>query len=190
MNEPAAVPGVHLVVHPTYVPDSFQGKLEPNDFCRAWNSKRLKYCRSRAGWGTTHVGSGRCRIHDGGGDDRVKHGLHRRYQFKTQKRTAGLEHQSADPTPLDLSAELALARTLLQEWLEKKDTDPADGMKLVSEVTRIVERIEGINAKNYITYAQLKRFLFMARQGIELLVPDEELRKKIFEYFVGLRVPY
>jgi hypothetical protein len=192
MSEPAALPesGMSLVVHPTFVPDEYLGKLEPNAFCRAWNGKREKYCHSRAGWGTSHVGFGRCRIHDAGGDARVKTGLHRRYQFKTKKRTERLDHHAADPSPLDLSAELALARTLLEEWLERKGTDPADGVTIVDRVTRIVERIEGINAKNQITYGQLKRFLWMTKQILELHIADAELRKKIFADLVALSVPY
>jgi hypothetical protein len=193
MSEQAAIPGTSLIVHPDsyrYVPDKYEGKLEPNYYCRGWNAKREKYCRSLAGMGTDHPGVGRCKFHDGGGDARVKTGLHRRYQFKTKKREARLEHHAADPSPLDLSAELALARTLLEEWLERKDTDPADGVTIVDRVTRIVERIEGINAKNYITYGQLKRYLWMQRQILELRVPDEEQRTAIFADLVGLRVPY
>jgi hypothetical protein len=40
------------VVDDRHVPTTHEGKLEPNYYCRAWNAKRLKYCRNRAGAGT------------------------------------------------------------------------------------------------------------------------------------------
>jgi hypothetical protein len=173
-----------------FVPAVYSGSLEPMYYCRAWNPRREKYCRARAGAGTEHRGVGRCWIHDGGADKQVRHGLRRRYQSKSTRVLEFIERQAADPAPLDLLPDLALARALLQEWLERDDTDPADGMKLVAEVTRIVERIEGINAKNYITYGQLKRFLFMVKQLLELHVSDEGLRRKIFGDLATLSIPY
>ena len=173
------------------VPATYVGPLEPKYYCLAWNRKRLKYCRSRAGARTGHVGVGRCWVHDGGGETRVKHGLLRRpYQLRTPRLSELIEIHAADPAPLDLSTELALARALLQDWLDRDDGDPRDGMKLVEKVTQIVERIEGINSKNYITFGQLKRFLFMVKRVLELRVPDEAVRTQIFADLVSLRIPY
>jgi hypothetical protein len=47
------------------LPTTYVGKLESNYYCRAWNVKRQKYCGSRAGFGTNHPGSGRCKLHGG-----------------------------------------------------------------------------------------------------------------------------
>ncbi len=61
------VPGVADQDDPLYtIPTEYIGNpIEPNYFCRAWNSKRNKYCRARAGHNTDHVGVGRCGIHSG-----------------------------------------------------------------------------------------------------------------------------
>jgi len=68
------------------VPETFAGKLEPNYYCRAWNPRRLKYCRAHAGAGTNHPGVGRCRHHDGGGDQKLRHGRDRRHRNITPAR--------------------------------------------------------------------------------------------------------
>lgn len=61
------VPGVAPQDDPHYnIPVEYIGNpIEPNFFCRAWNPKRNKYCRARAGQGTDHSGEGRCRVHSG-----------------------------------------------------------------------------------------------------------------------------
>jgi hypothetical protein len=120
----------------------------------------------------------------------VKHGCTGATRSRPTKRLQRLEHHASDPTPLDLSAELALARTLLEEWLAREGTDPEDGMKLVEKVTQIVERIEGIDAKNHITYPQLKRFLFAVAQILEFYVEDKAILSKIKEALLGVRVGY
>jgi hypothetical protein len=56
------------------VPTAYVGPLDPNYFCRAWNGKRFKYCRCRAGFRTSHVGVGRCWVHGGGQDQTVTTG--------------------------------------------------------------------------------------------------------------------
>lgn len=172
-----------------YIPEVFGEELEPNYYCRGRNTKRQKYCRSRAGMRTEHPGVGRCWVHGGRNDHQLKHGLYRRYQLKSEDREKRLEHHAQDPAPLDLSAELALARTLLSEWLERDNTDPADGLALVDRVTRIVERIEDIDAKNHITYPQLKRFLWTVAQILEFYITDKPTLLKIREALVSVRPP-
>lgn len=106
------------VVDAKQIPETFVGKLEPNYYCRAWNAKRAKYCRSRAGWGTDHQGMGRCRIHDGGGSDKLQHGLHRRY-VRLEGTSLG-EHFAAhlaDTDPYNVLHDLAIARTLMEDWV-------------------------------------------------------------------------
>jgi hypothetical protein len=62
--------------------------------------------------------------------------MHRRYQLKTPKLVEQLEHHATDPAPLDLTAELALARIAPPGVAREARTDPEDGMKLVEKVTR------------------------------------------------------
>jgi hypothetical protein len=69
---PAFVDGPEAIPEP----GRFIGKLEPNYYCRGWNSKRVKYCRARAGHSTAHPQQGRCSKHGGiarGDDRRIKH---------------------------------------------------------------------------------------------------------------------
>ncbi|HET8777967.1 MAG TPA: hypothetical protein VFN76_09940 [Candidatus Limnocylindria bacterium] len=108
------------------LPATYVGKLEPNYYCRGWNEKRQKYCGARAGWSTDHPGVGRCRQHDGGGSKRVTHGQSRRY---ANIRSARLRHliaeHAADPDPLNIEPELAAARALFQDFVERYETNTA-----------------------------------------------------------------
>lgn len=107
---------------PRAIPTTFAGKLEANYYCRAWNAKRAKYCRTRAGSGTAHPGAGRCRRHDGGGDDRLVHGLDRRYAGVQAVRIRELiQHHEDAPDPLNILPELAAARAIFQDFVERYD---------------------------------------------------------------------
>lgn len=108
-----------VVVADRELPTTNVGKLEPNYFCRAWNPRREKYCGARAGSGTDHVGVGRCSIHNGGGENRVVHGQRRRYPLQTPRIGELLEHHAADPDPFNVREELDLARSVLQDWIER-----------------------------------------------------------------------
>lgn len=115
------------------VPGSYVGKLAPNRFCRAWNPRREKYCRARAGAGTDHSGTGRCSHH--GGNARVRTGLRRRFAGVTRPRLRELVAEyAADPTPLDILPELAAARALVHDFMERRSND--------SE--QLAERIAGV----------------------------------------------
>lgn len=74
-------------------------------------------CRQEAGWGTTHVGQGRCKLH--GGATPIKHG---RYSGLQLPRIADLwRAYQADPEPLNLLDDLAMARAILHEFLERHE---------------------------------------------------------------------
>lgn len=103
----------------TEIPATHVGKLAPNVYCRAWNPKRGKYCKARAGTGTQHPGVGRCRHHDGGGDTKLTHGLRSRYLVNAPRIAALLEEYQRDPDPLNVLGELALARALLHDWVDR-----------------------------------------------------------------------
>ncbi|HVX39599.1 MAG TPA: hypothetical protein VHB25_08500 [Gemmatimonadaceae bacterium] len=104
------------------VPSEFVGKLEANFYCRAWNAKRKKYCRQRAGQKTEHVGVGRCKHHDGGGDQKLQHGLSSRYIVRSPRIGALLEDYKRDVDPLNVLDDLALARALVHDFVERYDT--------------------------------------------------------------------
>jgi hypothetical protein len=74
-------------------------------------------CGQKAGWGTDHVGEGRCKLH--GGRNPVKHG---RYSKITRPRLKQLiDDFSADSDPLDITHELHLLRALVLDYVERYD---------------------------------------------------------------------
>jgi hypothetical protein len=76
-----------------------------------------KTCGHPAGYGTEHRGEGRCRFH--GGLTPIKSG---RYSKVSRKRVRELIEQYAqDPEPLNILPELAAARALFQDFIERYD---------------------------------------------------------------------
>lgn len=112
---------VSTVLDDRSIPAEHIGTIAPNHWCRAWNAKRLKYCGARAGFGTDHVGSGRCKHH--GGSSLVTHGQRRRYDLTAAPRlNALIEQYQNDPEPLNILSELATARALMHDWLDRYTT--------------------------------------------------------------------
>lgn len=104
-----------------YVPDEYIGNpIAPNAFCRGWNGKpsRLHYCHMVAGWGTDHVGIGRCKHH--GGNHVMTTGARIRYEGIGHRRIGDLIKKFAqDPDPLNMLAELDMARAILVDFVER-----------------------------------------------------------------------
>lgn len=100
------------------LPSKHIGTIAPNYYCRGWNPKRLKYCKARAGFGTNHPGTGRCKNH--GGNNLVTHGQTRRYELHNAPRLQALIQQYVDdPEPLNVAQELAVARALMHDFLDR-----------------------------------------------------------------------
>jgi hypothetical protein len=89
--------------------------LEPNWYCRGANPRRQKYCRRRAGYLTDHLGHGRCARH--GGSVPVKHGRYSTVRLESLRQIA--EQMEADPDPLNILPELAQARALYVDFLNR-----------------------------------------------------------------------
>jgi hypothetical protein len=100
------------------IPETYEGQLEPNYFCRGWNAKRKKYCSARAGSGTDHLGEGRCRHHRGNAS--VKSGRYSTITTRPRLKEL-LERFEADEDPLDLSREVTLLRALMVDLAERWD---------------------------------------------------------------------
>lgn len=144
------------------LPSKYEGELEPNYFCRAWNGKRAKYCRARAGRKTSHSGIGRCSFHGGlkrGGDKRVTHGALSKVKPTTLEQLIAVERERADP--LDLSGELATLRALVADLRSRTGEIPDTEAEIVlaREIGRMVERIEGIGSQNAVSRPELNRIL-------------------------------
>lgn len=102
-----------------FIPKTYAGQLEPNYYCRGWNEKRKKYCKRRAGAGTNHVGSGRCKHHFGNNDnaDKIKHGLYA-YKSKDLQERIKWQHENRE-NPTDIIPDIHEARALLTKFLDE-----------------------------------------------------------------------
>jgi hypothetical protein len=153
-------------------------------------------CKKQAGWGTDHIGEGKCRLH--GGATPIRHG---RYSKITRPRLRELLDQyENDPAPLDLLPEVQLLRALLTDWVERYDeftdallawhdswrTGEAAGKPtkvlditaaagLVDKVGAMVDRIEKTKREGSITLETLDRVL--EQLGMEVVhALTEEVR--------------
>jgi len=116
-----SLPAVPLTHVSREIPAEFVGTIAPNYYCRGWNAKRIKYCRARAGLGTDHPGAGRCKHH--GGNQKVTHGQYRRYELhNAPKLQALIQQYQDDPEPLNVLQELAIARALMHDFLDRYAT--------------------------------------------------------------------
>lgn len=167
-------------------------------------------CLQPAGWGTDHAGMGRCRFH--GGATPVKHG-----RYSTVKRDAIrelIERHEDDPDPLNILPELAAARALFQDYVERYDEwrdalvawhesftedgegtgkprqvlDVADAYRIVSEVTKIAERIERIRSADAISRADLYRVMGEMGRVVETVVGDAAALQEIKRGWLAIRV--
>jgi hypothetical protein len=66
--------------------------------------------------------------------------------------------------------------------------DIADAHRLVSEVTKIVERIEAIRARNAVSRPELHRVIAEMWRVLELNVQDSTLRQQIRDGWLGIRL--
>jgi hypothetical protein len=101
------------------IPEEFGPKVAPNYFCRGRNVKTRKYCKWRAGQGTTHPGVGRCKLHGGQQeeDNRITHG--RESFIRSQRVQELVEKHLATDNPLDISVTLATAKALMDDYVER-----------------------------------------------------------------------
>lgn len=115
--------GTTLVSHETarWIPEAYQGEIEPNYYCRGWNTKRQKYCRSRAGSGTDHPGIGRCDKHFG--NNPIRHG--RYSQIKRHELRELIEKHEQDSDPLNLLPEVAALRGLFEDYINRYEETTA-----------------------------------------------------------------
>lgn len=115
-----------------------------------------KPCGHPAGWGTDHPGEGKCKNHGGVGQKSST-----RYQLTNASPTLqqAIQDQQADPDPLNLLPDLLLARSLLQEGVQRH-----------SEVTAAIIAWHASHTSGYqeavaIWREQLALYLEAVRQG-------------------------
>lgn len=99
------------------IPSEYKGELTPNYYCRAWNPKRQKYCRARAGQNTDHLGMGRCWMHFGNAP--IKHG-----RYSTTVRDSLADHLDQieaedEESRLNILPEADMIRALARDFIER-----------------------------------------------------------------------
>jgi len=149
-------------------------------------------------------------MHGAGGKSKpnlgaIRHGRYSR--LKTEQLRSLIAEYENDPDPLNLMAELATARALFQDFTDRyvesvdalilwsrsgdaaKPTqilDISTGCKMVSEITKIVERIEKIKASNAISRPELMRVLTEMSRVVESFVDDPAVLKAIKDAWLGI----
>ena len=139
-------------------------------------------CARPAGWGTEHVGSGKCKLHGGrspGGP--IVHG---RYSLAHRQSLAEKAQRFLnDPAPGDLTAELALLRALLDDYVSHfgegipmRAEDVQFIASLIREVGAMVERVARILNRSALTAAEV-RFLAVRMADILVTYVDDPHRR-------------
>lgn len=141
------------------------------------------YCKAEAGKGTDHLGEGRCKHHNG---RPPTHGRYSRY-LETQLGDAIREFEE-DPDPLDLTEEVHLARALLRRALDDESLADSDRMDLVSEVSKIVKRIEDARSQNAISVPELTRLMTEMGRIVAHHVEDQDTIDAIREEWRTIRL--
>lgn len=141
------------------------------------------YCKQPAGWRTDHPGTGRCKFHNG---RPPTHGRYSRY-LETQLGDA-IKELEEDPDPLDLTEEVHLARALLQRALDNESLTDSDRMGLVSDLSKIVKRIEDVHAQNAISLPDLNRLMTEMGRVVAHHVDDQETIDAIREEWRTIRL--
>jgi hypothetical protein len=130
-----------------WIPSVYEGKLDPNKFCRAWNPRSEKYCGAVSGRGTTHLGQGRCSDHSG-----LKDGDRRLGTGKYSMERGGIKHKTiadlyeqflADPDPTNLLDEIALMRGLIVNFINEHEARTEALLAWHAERTVVLDMLPG-----------------------------------------------
>lgn len=121
-------------------------RIPATDKCNGRNMKRNggKYCGSRAGWGTDHVGEGRCRKH--GGNNPVTKGNRTTISRYSDHAVLGERIKRANESGdlLKIEGDLALLQAIVEDWIDvRKDRRFEDGE--LSQALVLIDRL--IDAK-------------------------------------------
>ncbi len=153
--------------------------------CCDYGGKRRKTgkpCRKPAGWGIPNKTTGKCRIHGGANTGRpIEHG-----RFSTKHREKlhkDMEKFLNDPRPGDLQAELALMRTLLQNFVDRFPDEISLDLKsihamydMIEAIGRMVERISKILNQTALTQADLRYLQIVLTDLITRFIDEPDKR--------------
>lgn len=171
-------------------------KMEPG----AWGGE--EYCKRSAGWGTDRT-SGRCRDHAG---RPIKHG---RYSSIDREEISDLIQKfEEDDDPLDILPELAAARALLQDFIERYDEyltaviawhedndekpkgilDISEAIRFLEKVTKMAHRERRLQQDNAVSRDDLKRVLVEMARTVETELDDDEAVNRIKDRWSNIQI--
>lgn len=149
-------------------------------------------CALPAGWGTDHVGYGRCKLHGGVVGKQLKHGLYAK-QYRHSRRIGDLinEIEESGTDPLDMRQDVLAARALFLDYLRGTDEQSFDASvatQLVDRITVIVKRIEDVASQNAVSYRDFRRIMQAMGSAVNDVVQDPALRQAIKERWGAVRL--
>lgn len=142
------------------------------------------HCAKPAGANTDHLGEGRCDLH--GGKTPIKHGRYSKVKRKDLREL--IQEFEQDPDPTNMLHELHLVRALARLFVDQKAADPVHQAKLVSEVTKIIERHERLQNANHITLTNLNRVMHEMGRVVDACVEDPAVRERIRNGWLNIRI--
>lgn len=149
-------------------------------FCGATNRQGTP-CQRPAGWGTDHVGIGKCKLH--GGKTPIKTG---RYSEVLSQKLRGKIDAIQDPESMDLLDELVLQRALLAEYLSRFDAtnlqlfDISYAFSWLNDIGRMVERIAKMRNESALTAAEVKYLQVRAVDVAIKYFPNDRQKQEQF----------
>jgi hypothetical protein len=166
----------------------------PNGYCGAKTRGSGKPCKHEAGWGTDHFGEGRCKLHGGASHGRPI--IHGRYAYALQgKLREKFVESMEDDNPLDLLPELAVQRTLLQNFMGRftEGQQPsAESLQFMSNLTHdvVITATKIINTRNQtaLTVAEVKYLQLGIIALLDEFIPDTDQRRAFVARLMGLRL--
>lgn len=150
-------------------------------------------CKRPAGWGTDHVGSGRCKLHGGASHGRpIKHG--RYSKVARGSLISKIKMMQDDPDPMDLMSELQIQRALLAEALERLGDARITELpefweatsKLTKDVVNTVEKIERLRLAETLTATEVQYLKVRIIDLLEKYVPDPDARGRFVHELITL----
>lgn len=157
-------------------------KIPATRTCNGKIHRHDRYCKKSAGWGTPHVGHGRCKLH-GGFAGLYQSGQLKYSNFVPSDLIEKYEEFSVDPDIKNLNDEIALLRAKIA-IIESKNSSGlydkqiiflAEGIRRLIETKQKIE--EGIKSK--IDINAIMKIVDSIINIIETRVADIELKKLI-----------
>ena len=116
----------------------------------------------------------------------------------------------ADPDPLNTLPEIAATRALFEDYVNRYDEiteallawyrsngqepkpgqilDISEAYRLLSEITKMVKRVQDARAANAVSIEQLNRIMSDMARGVERYVEDPDTLEKIKDYWLTIRL--